>query len=38
VHRLRARYRAELRREIADTVAEPPDVEDELRRCFDALG
>jgi RNA polymerase sigma-70 factor (ECF subfamily) len=38
VHRLRARYRAELRREVADTVADAGDVEDELRRLFDALG
>lgn len=38
LHRLRARYRAELRREIADTVADPADVDDELRRLFDALG
>ena len=38
VHRLRARYREELRREIADTLADPGDVEDELRLLFEALG
>ena len=38
VHRLRARYRAHLRREVAHTVAEPADVEDELRSLFEALG
>ena len=30
-YRLRARYRLLLREEIAHTVAEPSDVEDELR-------
>jgi RNA polymerase sigma-70 factor (ECF subfamily) len=31
IHRLRKRYRELLRREIADTVADPADVESELR-------
>ena len=38
VHRLRRRFRAELRSEIAETVAEPGQVEDEIRHLFDALG
>jgi len=38
VHRLRARYRTQLRREIADTVEDAADVDDELRRLFLALG
>jgi RNA polymerase sigma-70 factor (ECF subfamily) len=37
VHRLRLRYRAVLRAEIADTLADPADVEDELRQIFRAL-
>lgn len=37
VHRLRARYREQLRREVADTVADPADVEDELRGLFRAF-
>jgi len=38
VHRMRKRYRAALRAEVRDTVADDGDVEDELRRLFDALG
>ena len=38
VHRLRHRYRRHLRLEVADTVADPADVEDELRNLFQALG
>jgi len=37
VHRLRQRYREVLRAEIADTVANPEAVEDELRNLFAAL-
>ena len=37
VHRLRQRYREVLRAEIADTVASPEEVEDELRNLFAAL-
>ena len=37
VHRLRQRYRAILRAEIAQTVAAEADVEDELRHLFAAL-
>jgi RNA polymerase sigma factor (sigma-70 family) len=37
VHRLRQRYRALLRAEIADTVASPSEVDDELRNLFSAL-
>ena len=37
VHRLRQRYREVLRAEIADTVARPGAVEDELRNLFAAL-
>ncbi len=38
LHRLRCRYRELLRAEIAETVAEPEDVEDEIRGLFEALG
>jgi RNA polymerase sigma factor (sigma-70 family) len=38
VHRLRLRYRAILRALVADTLANPADVEDELRHIFRALG
>ncbi|MAB80441.1 MAG: RNA polymerase subunit sigma-24 [Planctomycetes bacterium] len=38
VHRMRSRYRGHLRQEVADTVAQAGDVEDELRRLFEALG
>lgn len=37
VHRLRQRYRELLRAEIADTVADPREVEDEIRNLFAAL-
>jgi len=37
VHRLRQRYREVLRAEIADTVASPAEVEDEIRNLFAAL-
>ena len=37
VHRLRQRYREVLRAEIADTVASPEEVEDEIRNLFAAL-
>jgi RNA polymerase sigma factor (sigma-70 family) len=37
VHRLRQRYRAVLRAEIAETVAQASEVEDELREVFRAL-
>jgi RNA polymerase sigma-70 factor (ECF subfamily) len=36
-HRLRARYRQILREEIAATVADPGDVEDEIRQLFATL-
>jgi RNA polymerase sigma-70 factor (ECF subfamily) len=38
VHRLRKRYRDSLREAIAATVADPAEVEDELRALFAALG
>ena len=38
VHRLRQRYRQLLREEIANTVAGPEEVEEELRQLFAALG
>jgi len=38
VHRLRQRYRELLRAEIAETVAGPEDLEDELRQLFTAVG
>jgi len=38
VHRLRRRYGEILREEIAETVATPEDVEDEIRHLFEALG
>ena len=38
VHRLRRRYRELLRAEIADTVSDPAEVEEELRHLFAALG
>jgi RNA polymerase sigma-70 factor (ECF subfamily) len=37
VHRLRQRYRTILRELVADTVADPAEVEDELRQIFRAL-
>jgi RNA polymerase sigma factor (sigma-70 family) len=38
VHRLRKRYRGVLREEIAQTVADPADIEDEIHQLFAALG
>ena len=38
VHRLRKRFRAELLSEIAGTVEDPEDVQEELHALFDALG
>jgi RNA polymerase sigma-70 factor (ECF subfamily) len=37
-HRLRQHYRELLRDEIAQTVAQPDDVEDEIRDLFQCLG
>ncbi len=37
VHRLRKRYRDQIRSEIAQTVASADDVEDEIRRLFEVL-
>ena len=37
-HRLRRRFAILLRREIAGTLRDPDDVEDEIRGLFDALG
>jgi len=37
VHRLRKRYREVLRALIAETVAAPGDVDDEIRHLLDAL-
>ena len=36
-HRLRARYRDRLRKEISDTVSDPADVEEEIRALMEAL-
>ena len=38
MHRLRARYREILREEIADTLARPEEVEEELRHLFSVFG
>jgi RNA polymerase sigma-70 factor (ECF subfamily) len=38
VHRLRQRYRGVLREEIAQTVADPAEIDDEIRQLFAALG
>lgn len=38
IHRLRQRYRDRLRAVIAETVATPEDVDDEIRDLFTALG
>jgi RNA polymerase sigma-70 factor (ECF subfamily) len=38
VHRLRGRYRAALHTRIAATVAEPADIEEEIRDLFAVLG
>jgi RNA polymerase sigma-70 factor (ECF subfamily) len=37
VHRLRLRYRAILRAEVAETLADPAELEDEVRQIFRAL-
>jgi RNA polymerase sigma-70 factor (ECF subfamily) len=37
VHRLRGRFRDRLREEIAQTVAGPEEVDDEIRSLFEAL-
>ena len=37
-HRLRQRYRELPRHEIAQTVAQPADIEDEIRDLFQILG
>jgi RNA polymerase sigma factor (sigma-70 family) len=36
-HRLRRRYRGLLRAEVAQTVAEPDEIDDEIRRLFETL-
>lgn len=38
VHRLRQRYGELIRAEIADTVASPADIEEEMTHLFDAVG
>ena len=38
LHRLRRRYGVLLRREIAATVDDPAEVDDEIRALFAALG
>ncbi|MEW6360435.1 MAG: sigma-70 family RNA polymerase sigma factor [Planctomycetota bacterium] len=38
IHRLRKRYRERLRMEIAQTVADPSEIEDEIRFLFTAIG
>lgn len=38
VHRLRQRYGELIRAEIAQTVADPADIDEELRHLFDAIG
>jgi|WetSurMetagenome_2_1015567.scaffolds.fasta_scaffold184684_1 RNA polymerase sigma factor (sigma-70 family) len=38
VHRLRRRYRESFREEIAQTVASPEEIEDEVRHLMDVLG
>ena len=37
IHRLRQRYRQLLRAEIANTVATPQEIDDEIRHLFSAL-
>ena len=37
LHRLRSRYRALLREEIAQTIADPAEIDDEMRRLFQVL-
>jgi len=38
VHRMRSRFRHALRAEIADTLGDPAEVDDEIRRLLQALG
>ena len=38
VHRLRKRYKALVRDQIAATVDDPAEIEDEIRDLFTALG
>jgi RNA polymerase sigma factor (sigma-70 family) len=38
VHRLRKRYRGVLRDEISQTVADPAEIDDEIRQLFSVLG
>ncbi|MBN2295606.1 MAG: RNA polymerase sigma factor [Pirellulales bacterium] len=38
VHRMRQRYRGVLRDEISQTVADPAEIDDEIRQLFTALG
>jgi len=38
VHRLRRRYRELLRAEIAQTLSEPEQVEEEMKALFEAFG
>jgi RNA polymerase sigma-70 factor (ECF subfamily) len=38
VHRLRRRYREELRRRVADTLGSEEDVEEEIRYLLGTLG
>jgi len=37
VHRLRQRYRAVVRAELAQTVTTPSDLEEEMRHLFEVL-
>jgi RNA polymerase sigma-70 factor (ECF subfamily) len=37
VHRLRQRYRSLLRDEVAETVADPADIDDEIRHLCGVL-
>ncbi len=37
-HRMRRRFRDLLLAEISQTLADPSNVDDEIRRLFDALG
>ena len=37
VHRMRRRYRQQLEREIADTVASPDEIDEEIQELFHAL-
>ena len=37
VHRLKRKFQAQLKREIAETVSDPADVDDEIRYLIRAL-